>query len=195
VGPKNQRPELWSLYNGKIHGEHLRIFPLSNWTELDIWHDIGREGIEIPSIYFSHQRKVTPKRTFIIADTPGHVQYTRNMVTGASTADLGLALVATHPPRGQRKSRHSSGPAALSGEGDPIGCFIAAILAPSRTAGGQVFERDDPRSTFIIRTLRRLPRDRFALIKPCERLDLTGACRPGVVVVRAEATGDMDIDS
>ena len=57
--PKNQRPELWSLYNGRIHaGEHMRIFPLSNWTELDVWHYIGREGIEIPGIYFSHQREV-----------------------------------------------------------------------------------------------------------------------------------------
>ena len=57
--PKNQRPELWSLYNGKIaEGEHMRIFPLSNWTELDIWHYIGREQIEIPAIYYSHQREV-----------------------------------------------------------------------------------------------------------------------------------------
>jgi len=57
--PKNQRPELWSLYNGKLHGgEHMRVFPLSNWTELDIWHYIGREQIEIPSIYFSHNRRV-----------------------------------------------------------------------------------------------------------------------------------------
>jgi sulfate adenylyltransferase subunit 2 len=57
--PKNQRPELWSLYNGRLHeGEHMRIFPLSNWTELDIWHYIGHEGIEIPSIYFAHEREV-----------------------------------------------------------------------------------------------------------------------------------------
>jgi len=57
--PKNQRPELWSLYNGRLHeGEHMRIFPISNWTELDIWDYIGREGIEIPSIYFSHRRRV-----------------------------------------------------------------------------------------------------------------------------------------
>ncbi len=57
--PKNQRPELWGLYNGRIAaGEQMRIFPLSNWTELDIWHYINREQIEIPSIYFSHQRKV-----------------------------------------------------------------------------------------------------------------------------------------
>jgi sulfate adenylyltransferase subunit 2 len=57
--PKNQRPELWSLYNGRLHeGEHMRIFPISNWTELDIWDYIGREGIEIPAIYYSHQRRV-----------------------------------------------------------------------------------------------------------------------------------------
>ncbi len=57
--PKMQRPELWSLFNGRLHqGEHMRIFPLSNWTELDIWHYIGREGIDIPSIYFAHQRRV-----------------------------------------------------------------------------------------------------------------------------------------
>jgi sulfate adenylyltransferase subunit 2 len=55
--PKNQRPELWSLYNGRHHrGEHIRAFPLSNWTELDIWQYIGREGIDLPSIYFSHRR-------------------------------------------------------------------------------------------------------------------------------------------
>jgi sulfate adenylyltransferase subunit 2 len=57
--PKNQRPELWNLYNGRIReGEHMRIFPLSNWTELDVWHYIGRERIEIPEIYFAHKRKV-----------------------------------------------------------------------------------------------------------------------------------------
>ncbi|MDQ3166755.1 MAG: sulfate adenylyltransferase subunit CysD [Actinomycetota bacterium] len=57
--PKNQRPELWNLYNGRIRGgEHMRVFPLSNWTELDVWHYIGRERILIPEIYFSHQRKV-----------------------------------------------------------------------------------------------------------------------------------------
>ncbi|MFN2539544.1 MAG: sulfate adenylyltransferase subunit CysD [Mycobacteriales bacterium] len=57
--PKNQRPELWSLYNGRHRkGEHLRVFPLSNWTELDIWEYIGAEQIELPSIYFAHQRKV-----------------------------------------------------------------------------------------------------------------------------------------
>jgi sulfate adenylyltransferase subunit 2 len=57
--PKNQRPELWSLYNARIKaGEHLRIFPLSNWTELDVWQYIGAEDIELPSLYFSHEREV-----------------------------------------------------------------------------------------------------------------------------------------
>ena len=57
--PKNQRPELWSLYNGRIHsGESIRVFPLSNWTELDIWQYVAREQIELPSIYFAHDREV-----------------------------------------------------------------------------------------------------------------------------------------
>jgi sulfate adenylyltransferase subunit 2 len=57
--PKNQRPELWSLYNGRHHrGEHIRVFPLSNWTELDVWQYILEEQIEVPSIYFAHRRQV-----------------------------------------------------------------------------------------------------------------------------------------
>jgi sulfate adenylyltransferase subunit 2 len=57
--PKNQRPELWNLYNGRIHvGESIRVFPLSNWTELDVWHYIAAEGIELPSIYYAHEREV-----------------------------------------------------------------------------------------------------------------------------------------
>ena len=57
--PKNQRPELWNLYNGRVKkGEHLRVFPLSNWTEMDVWQYIAAERLEIPSIYFAHQREV-----------------------------------------------------------------------------------------------------------------------------------------
>ena len=68
--PKMQRPELWSLYNGKIHGgEHMRIFPISNWTELDIWDYIGREGIEIPTIYFSHQRRVFERDGMLLSES------------------------------------------------------------------------------------------------------------------------------
>jgi len=68
--PKMQRPELWSLYNGRLHeGEHMRIFPISNWTELDIWDYIRREGIEIPSIYFSHQRRVFERDGMLLTET------------------------------------------------------------------------------------------------------------------------------
>jgi sulfate adenylyltransferase subunit 2 len=57
--PKSQRPELWSLYNGKIRkGQHMRVFPISNWTEMDVWQYIEREELEVPSIYFAHERDV-----------------------------------------------------------------------------------------------------------------------------------------
>ncbi len=68
--PKNQRPELWNLYNTRIHrGEHIRVFPLSNWTELDIWHYIDQQQLEIPSIYFSHQRQVFERDGILLADS------------------------------------------------------------------------------------------------------------------------------
>jgi sulfate adenylyltransferase subunit 2 len=67
--PKSQRPELWSLYNTRIHrGEHIRVFPISNWTELDIWAYIERENLEIPSIYFSHERQVFERDGILLAD-------------------------------------------------------------------------------------------------------------------------------
>ena len=57
--PKNQRPELWDLYNTRVHaGENIRVFPISNWTEMDIWQYIGREQLHIPSIYFAHEREI-----------------------------------------------------------------------------------------------------------------------------------------
>ncbi len=57
--PRRQRPELWSLYNGRhAPGEHVRVFPLSNWTELDVWQYIQRERIELPAIYYAHEREV-----------------------------------------------------------------------------------------------------------------------------------------
>lgn len=56
---KNQRPELWNLFNGKyVEGEHFRVFPISNWTEMDVWNYIKREQIDIPTLYFAHERKV-----------------------------------------------------------------------------------------------------------------------------------------
>lgn len=66
--PKLQRPELWSIYNGRIHkGENVRVFPISNWTELDIWNYIRKEKIELPSIYFSHDREVIEHEGQLIA--------------------------------------------------------------------------------------------------------------------------------
>jgi sulfate adenylyltransferase subunit 2 len=68
--PKNQRPELWNLYNTRIHrGEHIRVFPLSNWTELDVWGYIARESLEIPSIYFAHRRQVFERDGILLADS------------------------------------------------------------------------------------------------------------------------------
>jgi sulfate adenylyltransferase subunit 2 len=69
--PKNQRPELWNLYNTRIHrGEHVRVFPISNWTELDIWDYIRRENLELPSIYFAHTRRVFERDGMLLADLP-----------------------------------------------------------------------------------------------------------------------------
>lgn len=69
--PKNQRPELWNLFNGKKkYGEHFRVFPISNWTEMDIWQYIKKENIELPSLYFSHQREVVRRGNTILAKSP-----------------------------------------------------------------------------------------------------------------------------
>ena len=66
--PKAQRPELWNLYNGRHHkGEHIRVFPLSNWTEFDIWSYIGAEKIPLPSIYYAHRRKVFSRDGMLLA--------------------------------------------------------------------------------------------------------------------------------
>ena len=68
--PKNQRPELWNLFNGrKHHGEQFRVFPLSNWTEMDVWQYIQREDIELPSLYFAHKREVFERNGQILAVT------------------------------------------------------------------------------------------------------------------------------
>jgi sulfate adenylyltransferase subunit 2 len=66
--PKNQRPELWNLYNGrKLAGEHFRIFPISNWTELDVWHYIAAEEIPLPNLYFSHRREIVNRGGMLLA--------------------------------------------------------------------------------------------------------------------------------
>jgi sulfate adenylyltransferase subunit 2 len=72
--PQGQRPELWSLYNGRIRrGEHVRVFPISNWTELDVWQYIAEEQLEVPSIYFSHEREVFARDGMLYAVSP-HIQ-------------------------------------------------------------------------------------------------------------------------
>ena len=67
--PKNQRPELWNLFNGKKNmGEHFRIFPISNWTELDVWQYLAQEKVDLPSLYFAHERKVIDRDGVLLAD-------------------------------------------------------------------------------------------------------------------------------
>ena len=69
--PKAQRPELWDLYNTRVHpGENMRVFPISNWTELDVWQYIAREQLELPSIYFAHQRDVIERNGLLVPLTP-----------------------------------------------------------------------------------------------------------------------------
>ena len=83
--PKNQRPELWSLYNTRTHpGENIRVFPISNWTELDIWEYIGREQLEIPSIYYAHEREVIVRDNGLLPVSylvqPKAGEYAQNMM-------------------------------------------------------------------------------------------------------------------
>jgi sulfate adenylyltransferase subunit 2 len=69
--PRTQRPELWNVYNGRIRkGQHMRVFPISNWTEMDVWQYIEREGIEVPSIYFAHDREVFRRDGMFLAVSP-----------------------------------------------------------------------------------------------------------------------------
>jgi sulfate adenylyltransferase subunit 2 len=92
--PKQQRPELWNLYNGrKQQGEHFRVFPLSNWTEMDIWHYIQARRIEMPSLYFAHWREVFRRDEMLLAASPvlpllPHEQIERRMVRFRTIGDM-----------------------------------------------------------------------------------------------------------
>ena len=98
--PRNQRPELWSLYNGRhLPGEHVRVFPLSNWTELDVWDYIEAEKIELPSIYYAHEREVVERDGMWIAVTP---------VTPAREGDVVRASLGALP-HGRRHVLHRGG--------------------------------------------------------------------------------------
>jgi sulfate adenylyltransferase subunit 2 len=98
--PRNQRPELWNLFNGrKLPGEHFRVFPLSNWTELDIWHYIARENIPLPELYFSHARDVFERDGQLLAKTdfmalePGEqvvTRYVRFRTVGDATCTAAI---------------------------------------------------------------------------------------------------------
>jgi sulfate adenylyltransferase subunit 2 len=83
--PKNQRPELWHLYNARVHpGEHVRVFPISNWTELDVWQYIQREELAVPRIYFAHRREIVRRRGQLVpvtALTPPQANETVERVT------------------------------------------------------------------------------------------------------------------
>ncbi|BDD90842.1 sulfate adenylyltransferase subunit CysD [Pandoraea cepalis] len=69
--PKAQRPELWHLFNARLHkGEHLRVFPISNWTELDVWQYIARENLDLPSIYYAHEREIVRRNGLLVPVTP-----------------------------------------------------------------------------------------------------------------------------
>ncbi|MEU2159477.1 sulfate adenylyltransferase subunit CysD, partial [Streptomyces sp. NPDC019396] len=113
--PRRQRPELWQLYNGRhAPGEHVRVFPLSNWTELDVWQYIQREGIELPGIYFAHEREVfarngmwltagewggpkggeTPEKRLIRYRTVGDMSCTGAVDSDATTLDAVIAEIA-----------------------------------------------------------------------------------------------------
>jgi sulfate adenylyltransferase subunit 2 len=123
--PKNQRPELWNLLNGKyFEGEHFRAFPISNWTEMDVWNYIKRENIAIPSLYFAHEREVLwrnnswiPKSEYLILDgteeihtkkirfrTLGDITITGGIESDADTLEKIVAEVASlrHTERGNR---------------------------------------------------------------------------------------------
>jgi sulfate adenylyltransferase subunit 2 len=92
--PKNQRPELWNLYNGRSsQGEHFRVFPLSNWTELDVWQYIQQQDLEIPSLYLAHKREVVERDGVLLAKSP-YIElqegeyYTEKMVRFRTIGDM-----------------------------------------------------------------------------------------------------------
>jgi sulfate adenylyltransferase subunit 2 len=129
--PKNQRPELWSLYNGrKRPGEHFRVFPLSNWTELDIWQYIAAERIELPSLYFAHSRDVVERDGMLLAASD-HLQRARGEPVSRRTVRF-----------------RTVGDATCTGAVESRAASVADVIA--ETAAARIAERggraDDQRS-------------------------------------------------
>jgi sulfate adenylyltransferase subunit 2 len=92
--PKAQRPELWNLYNGRIRkGEHVRVFPISNWTELDVWEYIAREELELPSIYMAHEREVFRRDGMLYAVSPYMEQDEESFTTWVRYRTVGDMVV------------------------------------------------------------------------------------------------------
>jgi len=129
--PKNQRPELWNLFNGRKHvGEHFRVFPLSNWTEMDVWQYIKHEGIELPSLYFAHDREVFERHGQLLAVTE-------------------FVTVLPHEPRSTRLIRFRTiGDATCTGAvestASDLDTVIAEVAAARQTERGS--RADDKRS-------------------------------------------------
>ena len=134
--PKNQRPELWNLYNARVHaGEHVRVFPISNWTELDVWQYIASEELELPNIYMAHERKVFARDGMLYAvsefielmedeepftasvryRTVGDMSCTGAVRSGASTLpDVVAEIAATNiTERGETRADDRAGEAAM----------------------------------------------------------------------------------
>jgi sulfate adenylyltransferase subunit 2 len=125
--PKNQRPELWSLYNGRHRkGEHIRVFPLSNWTELDIWQYVADDGVDLPSIYFSHRREVVQRDGMLLAVTPF------------------LELAEGEHPEERTVRFRTVGDATCTGAVESAAATLAAIIV--ETAASTVTERGATRA-------------------------------------------------
>ena len=99
--PRNQRPELWDLYNARVHkGEHVRVFPISNWTELDVWQYIQREQLAVPSIYYAHRRQVVRRNGYLFIPRDGERSETlsvRFRTVGDISCTCPVESVASNP--------------------------------------------------------------------------------------------------
>jgi len=130
--PKSQRPELWALYNGRIRkGEHVRVFPISNWTELDVWQYIVWEGLEVPSIYFAHNREVFQRDGMLYALSP-YVE----LIDGEAPFEASVRY---------RTVGDMTCTGAVRSQADTLGQVIAEIAATRITERGET--RADDRVT------------------------------------------------